>query len=166
MSQMPAPASELAEHSSFIKTPQQLIVVVLLAFLVPIFGIVLILQIVVGSKSADPGSLSPAAVSARIQPVGQLEVAEAAPAAASAAAGVDVNKVYDGACAGCHAAGVAGAPKLGDKAAWAPRIKAGMATMLKSVLAGKGAMPPKGGNASLADAEVKASVDYMVGQSK
>lgn len=166
MSQMPAPASEAAEHSSFIKTPQQLIVVVLLAFLVPIFGIVLVLQLVVGSQSAAPESLSPAVVNARIQPVGQVEVAAAAPAADSAPAGVDGKKVYDGACAACHASGVAGAPKPGDKAAWAPRVKTGVGAMLKSALGGKGAMPPKGGNASLSDAEVRASVEYMLGQSK
>lgn len=166
MSQMPAPASEVAEHTSFIKTPQQLIVVILLAFLVPIFGIVLILQIVMGGKSVDPAALTPAAVNARIQPVGQIEVAEAAPAAASAAGAIDGKKVYDGACAACHASGVAGAPKLGDKAAWAPRLKTGMAAMMKSALAGKGAMPPKGGNASLSDAEVKASIEFMLGQSK
>lgn len=166
MSQMPAPASEAAEHSSFIKTPQQLIVTVLLAFLVPIFGIVLILQIVVSGKSADPASLSPSAVNARIQAVGQVEVAEAAPAAASAGGAVDGKKVYDGACAACHASGVAGAPKLGDKAGWAPRVKTGIDAMLKSALVGKGAMPPKGGNSALSDAEVKASIEFMLGQSK
>ncbi|MBI3375922.1 MAG: cytochrome c5 family protein [Betaproteobacteria bacterium] len=163
---MPAPASEAAEHSSFIETPKQFIVVVLLAFLVPIFGIVLILQIIMGGTSADPASLSPAAVNARIQPVGRVEVTEAAPATASAAGVVDGKKVYDAACAACHASGVAGAPKLGDKAAWTTRVKSGMAAMLKSALGGKGAMPPRGGNGALSDVEVKASIEFMVGQSK
>jgi cytochrome c5 len=61
---------------------------------------------------------------------------------------------------------VAGAPKLGDKAAWAPRIATGMDSLLKSVINGKNAMPPKGGNAALTDAQVKAAVAYMVDQSR
>lgn len=66
----------------------------------------------------------------------------------------------------CHAAGVAGAPKLTDKAAWATRIAQGKDTLYTSSLKGKGAMPAKGGNPSLSDADVKAAVDYMVGQTK
>jgi cytochrome c5 len=66
----------------------------------------------------------------------------------------------------CHGTGVAGAPKLGDKAAWAPRIKQGKDTLYNHALHGKGAMPPKGGNASLADDAVKAAVDYMVSASQ
>jgi cytochrome c5 len=66
----------------------------------------------------------------------------------------------------CHATGAAGAPKLGDKAAWAPRIKTGNEALYASVLKGKGAMPPKGGNAALSDADVKAAADYMVAGSR
>ena len=65
----------------------------------------------------------------------------------------------------CHAAGVAGAPKLGDKAAWAPRIAQGMPAMVQSAIKGKGAMPPKGGS-SASDADLRAAVEYMVGASK
>ena len=61
----------------------------------------------------------------------------------------------------CHGAGIAGAPKFGDKAAWAPRLKAGMDALYTTAIKGKGAMPPKGGNTALADADVKAAVDYM-----
>ncbi len=75
-------------------------------------------------------------------------------------------KVYQKTCAVCHASGVAGAPKLGDKAAWAPRIGEGMDVMYKSALQGDGAMPAKGGNSALSDAEVKAAVDYMISKSK
>jgi cytochrome c5 len=92
--------------------------------------------------------------------------AAAAPATPPAAAGADGKTVYDQTCTACHAAGVAGAPKLGDKAAWAPRIATGMDTLVKSVIAGKNAMPPKGGNAALTDAQVKSAVAYMVDQSK
>jgi cytochrome c5 len=70
--------------------------------------------------------------------------------------------VYDRACVACHLAGVAGAPKFGDKAAWAPRIATGTDTLYTSALKGKGTMPPKGGQTALADADVKAAVDYMV----
>jgi cytochrome c5 len=75
-------------------------------------------------------------------------------------------KVYQKSCAVCHGSGVAGAPKLGDKAAWAPRIGEGMDLMYKSALQGDGAMPAKGGNSALSDAEVKAAVDYMISKSK
>lgn len=73
---------------------------------------------------------------------------------------------YKKACMTCHAAGVAGAPKLGDKAAWKDRIKAGKEAMYTSALKGKGAMPAKGGQTALADADVKAAVDYMISKSK
>jgi cytochrome c5 len=66
----------------------------------------------------------------------------------------------------CHAAGVAGAPKAGDKAAWAARLKEGMPKLHEAALKGKGAMPPKGGNTSLSDDAVKAAVDYLVATAK
>jgi len=71
--------------------------------------------------------------------------------------------VYDATCNVCHAAGVAGAPKTGDKAQWAARLKAGMSALYASSIKGKNAMPPKGGNLALSDADVNAAVDYMVG---
>src|SRR6185295_6051852 len=87
----------------------------------------------------------------------------AAPAAATAAAAgkVDGKKTYDATCSVCHGAGIAGAPKFGDKAAWAPRLKAGIDTLYDSAIKGKAGMPAKGGNPSLSDADVKAAVDYM-----
>jgi len=66
----------------------------------------------------------------------------------------------------CHGAGIAGAPKFGDKAAWAPRLKSGLDALHASALKGKGAMPPKGGNGALSDAEVTAAVDYMAAAAK
>lgn len=74
--------------------------------------------------------------------------------------------VYQATCAACHAAGLAGAPKLGDAEAWAPRVKVGTAALYRSALKGKNAMPAKGGNAELADEEVKAAVDFMVARAK
>jgi cytochrome c5 len=78
----------------------------------------------------------------------------------------DGKSVYESACAACHATGLAGAPKAGDKSEWAARIGQGQEMLYASALKGKGAMPPKGGNASLSDTEVKAAVDYVVGLAK
>jgi cytochrome c5 len=90
-------------------------------------------------------------------------VAAAAPAAAGPA---DGKKIYESGCIACHGAGIAGAPKFGDKATWAPRIKTGMDALYAAALHGKGAMPPKGGNTTLPDADVKAAVNFMVAASK
>ncbi len=85
---------------------------------------------------------------------------------ASAAEPAKGEDVYKQVCSACHASGLAGAPKLGDKAAWGPRIKQGMDALYTSALKGKGAMPPKGGNMTTPDANVKAAVDYMVSKAK
>jgi cytochrome c5 len=107
------------------------------------------------SKPA-PAKPAPAAAAQAAAPA-------AAPAATAANASGKGKAIYDTTCMACHAAGVAGAPKAGDKAAWAPRVKTGMDALYTSSLKGKNAMPPKGGNLSLPDADVKAAVDYMVG---
>ncbi|MEJ2142579.1 MAG: c-type cytochrome [Gammaproteobacteria bacterium] len=82
----------------------------------------------------------------------------------------DGQKTYQAACFACHGTGAAGAPKMGDKAAWAPRIKQGMDVLEKHAIKGfkgsKGFMPAKGGRADLSDADVKSAVAYMVSQSK
>jgi cytochrome c5 len=152
--------AEHDEHSSFIKTPQQLITVVLLAFVVPIFGIVMLVQLVVTRPHADPAALAPEAVAARIQPVGKVEFAAAGAAAGAAKSGEDIVKEV---CGACHVAGVANAPKLGDKAAWAPRLKQGLDGLLQSVVKGKGAMPPRAGS-SLTDEELAGAIVFMANQ--
>jgi cytochrome c5 len=86
--------------------------------------------------------------------------APAAPATATVAAGAG-EALYKQSCTVCHAAGVAGAPKSGDKAAWAPRIAQGIDALTASAIKGKGAMPPKGGSAA-SDAEIRAAVQFMV----
>jgi cytochrome c5 len=92
--------------------------------------------------------------------------AAAAPAKVeTAAAGGAAPALYTQICQTCHVAGVAGAPKLGDKTAWAPRLALGIDGLTTSVIKGKGAMPPKGGSAA-SDAEIKAVVTYMVGTVK
>lgn len=85
---------------------------------------------------------------------------------AGSALAADGKATYEATCKACHEAGVAGAPKLGDKAAWAPRIKTGEKTLIASVTKGKGVMPPKAGNPNLSDADIKAAVQYMVKTSK
>jgi cytochrome c oxidase subunit 2 len=100
---------------------------------------------------------------------GKLKTA-AAPAAATvavaAAGGGDGKGTYEKVCAVCHSAGVAGAPKFGDKAAWKPRIATGLDALHNSSLKGKNAMPPKGGMVDLPDGDVVAAVDYMVKAAK
>lgn len=82
----------------------------------------------------------------------------------------DGKATYDSACFACHGTGAAGAPKLGDKAAWAPRIAQGMAVLKDHAIKGftgkAGVMPAKGGRADFADADVGAAVEYMVAQAK
>jgi len=150
--------AEHDEHSSFIKTPQQLIVIVVLAFVVPIVGILLTVQLVINRPHADPSALTPEAVSARLQPVGKVEIGAAGSGAAKS--GEEIVKEV---CAACHQAGVANAPKLGDKAAWAPRLKQGLNGMLQSVIKGKGAMAPRAGS-TLSDQELASAVVFMANQ--
>jgi cytochrome c5 len=154
-------AEEHDEHSSFIKTPQQLIIVILLSFIVPIFGIILVVQLVLHQPSADANAMTPEAVAARLQPAGKVEVS--APAAAPGARSGE--EIYKSVCTACHQTGVANAPKLGDKAAWAPRLKDGLNGMVAIATKGKGAMPPKGGAADLSDTELARAVVFMANQS-
>lgn len=75
-------------------------------------------------------------------------------------------EIYNTKCMACHASGAAGAPKLGDKEAWAPRIATGMDAMVASVINGKNAMPPKGGCMDCSDEDLAAAVEYMVSSSQ
>ncbi|MDO8597658.1 MAG: c-type cytochrome [Sulfuricaulis sp.] len=161
------------------------LIVALVALTVVLF---VVAQIIGGKPSKTVEATADAkAVAERIKPVGELNVG-AVPATkvttasnavmdaiipSANAAGADDNKgkkIYDVACVACHAAGVAGAPKLGDKAAWASRIAQGNDTLYTHSIKGfqgkAGMMPPKGGNMSAKDEDVKAAVDYMVSQSK
>lgn len=113
-------------------------------------------------KGALPGSAGDD-VDQRIQPVARFDLKKAA---TTGGAPKDGPTVYASVCQACHASGAAGAPKAGDKAAWAPRIAKGQAEILKSVINGKGAMPPKGGAASLSEGEIKAAVEHLVGLAK
>ncbi|MDA0190604.1 MAG: c-type cytochrome [Proteobacteria bacterium] len=131
-----------------------------------IVSIVLIIVIWPLSQMGKGGApaYNPDDADLRIQPVARVEFKKAAPAAAAGPR--DGATVYNTVCMACHAGGVAGAPKTGDKAAWAPRIATGDAALLKSVINGKGAMPPRGGGADLSDDEIKAAVAHLVGLAK
>ncbi|MDP3289173.1 MAG: c-type cytochrome [Methyloversatilis sp.] len=149
------------EHESFIKTPQQLAAVVVLSFVVFVGVAVLVAQYVLsGYKGLD--TANPEIIVAGIQPVARVELGEADSAAAGPKTGV---QVYKAACAACHDAGAAGAPKLGDNAGWASRIATGLEAMVYSAVNGKGAMPAKGGNAALTEAEITRAVAYMANES-
>ena len=101
---------------------------------------------------------------AMIRPVVIAALLVSMPAVPALAA--DGKDVYESACRKCHRTGIDEAPKAGDKAAWAPRIAQGNATLYKTAIAGKGAMPPKGGAVDLSDEEIKGAVDHLVGLSK
>jgi len=147
------------QHSSPIKTPKQLIVVVVLAFAVPIAIIALVTQLVTGRmKDAHE---SDARVLDRIKAVSTVALADT-----SAPKGVLTGEqVFEQVCKTCHEAGIAGAPKVGDKAAWSARIAQGEKTVLQHAIAGfqgkTGVMPAKGGNADLTDVEVERAVVFM-----
>ena len=117
-----------------------------------------------GKGTSSPGTADEAEL--RIQPVARVEIQSQPVVSAASGNPRDGLAVYNTVCMVCHATGVAGAPKTGDKAAWAPRIAQGAATLLKSVVNGKGAMPPKGGGSDLSDNEVKAAVEYLMAQLK
>jgi cytochrome c5 len=124
-----------------------------------------------GSTTGSVGAPSPTvtAAAAAASTAAAPPPAAAAPnvaAAAPAGGSSDGKAVYEKVCSVCHASGLAGAPKFGDKAAWAPRIATGINTLHQSALKGKNAMPPKGGNMALSDADVTAAVDYMASAAK
>jgi len=175
--------------------PVKLAIGVLIGAAALIVGIILLAQLAIASYGARPlkedPSMRPDRVAERIAPDARLAVdpnapaATAAPAApanvaavtpvaipppaahAAAGGGADAGKkTFDAVCTACHGAGIAGAPKFGDKAAWAPRIKTGKDALYNAALHGLNAMPPKGGNPALSDADVKAAVDYMVAAAK
>jgi cytochrome c5 len=154
--------AEHDEHSSFIKTPKQLITIVLLAFVVPIIGIVMLVQLIISRPHADPAALSPDAVAARIQPVGKVEFGAASAAPGAPRTGEETVKAI---CGACHLTGAAGAPKVGDNAAWAPRLKGGLNGLLGNAVKGLRAMPPRGGAADLSDYELARAIVYMANQS-
>lgn len=153
------------QHSSPIKTPKQLITVVVLSFVVPVAVIILLATYVTGAKREGAGSsaMTPEAIAERLRPVGTVVLAAAGGGAGGALKSGEA--VYNLACTACHGAGVAGAPKTGDVAAWKPRLAQGFDTLVKHAVEGFKTMPAKGGNASLDPVEVARAVAFMGNQS-
>jgi cytochrome c5 len=147
------------QHEAFIKTPKQLITVVVLAFVVPILLIIFLAQLVTGGMKTSPSNpeLNADAVRSRIAPVAQLKLA-----------GTDGPKVlqtgeqvYKAVCAACHQTGLLNAPKVGDNGTWGKLIKEGLKTITADAIKGVRQMPARGGNPDLDDIEVERAVVYM-----
>lgn len=154
-----------APHGAPIKTPGQLIAAIIASFAVPIVIIVLLVAYVDNSTRTGAGtdSLSEAEVTARIKPFAQVDIRDAnAPRVYKTG-----QEVYKAVCSACHASGAAGAPKFTNTADWAPRIAQGFDTLWHTALAGKGAMPPRGGTSpdDYSDFEIARAVVYMANNS-
>jgi len=148
-----------SDSQSPIKTPRQLIVVVALAFIVPVAVIILLVTFVDSGMKRGAGTeaMSSGAIDARIAPVATESVVDAnAPKPLKSG-----EEVFKAVCTTCHTAGLAGAPKFGDAVAWAPRIKQGVNTLWDHALKGYKGMPAKGGDTDLEDVEVERAVVYM-----
>ncbi len=147
-----------APHEGPIRTPKQLVVAVVASFLVPIFAIILLVNYVdFGNKEgAGSAGLESEAVAKRLQRVGSVEIRDAnGPAVLRTG-----EQVFTAQCGACHTAGAAGAPKLGDAAAWGARIKTGYDALLNSALKGKGAMGAQGGG-DFDDVEIGRAVVHL-----
>lgn len=147
-----------ASHEGPIKTPKQLVLAIIWAHVIPIAGILLLVAFVVAQSLPSAGSNAHTAesIARRIVPVGHVEVRDASDVASLKTG----EQVFAAQCSACHTAGVAGAPKVGDAGAWAPRIATGYDALVHSALAGKGAMPPQGGG-DFTDLEIGRAVVYM-----
>ena len=152
------------KHSTLIKTPRQLITVVILAFLVPVILIILLATFVASQKVGGAGSdaMTPEAIAERLRPVGYVAFAATPSGPRQPQSG---EAVYKLACSACHATGAAGAPKAGDAGAWSARIKQGYDTLVKHAVEGYKGMPAKGGNPDLDPIEVARAMVFMANQS-
>lgn len=143
------------EHTGPIKTPKQLLAAVFFSFIVPIFVIIgLVYYVVLDSRPAAGAGNTAKDVAARIQKVGMVEIRDANRPLKSG------EEVYKAQCVACHAAGVAGAPKFGDTAAWSARLQTGFEALWNSSLKGKGAMAAQSGGEHN-DTEIGRAVVYL-----
>ena len=147
-----------ANHEGPIKTPKQLVGAVVASFVVPIVVIIMLANFVNfgGKEGAGSDGMGEEATARRIQPVGSIQVKDASDASALKTG----EQVYQAQCSACHASGAAGAPKFGDEAAWAPRVKTGYDALLTSALKGKGNMGAQGGG-DMSDLEIGRAVVFM-----
>jgi cytochrome c5 len=122
-------------------------------------------QAAASAAPAPPAAATTVAAAPAPTPVAAAPAAAAAPATAGGSNANAGEALFKSTCIACHGSGVAGAPKFGDKAAWAPRIKQGIDTLVQNAIHGKNAMPPRGGS-SASDADMRAAVQYMVNAAK
>lgn len=151
--------SDSNEHELIIKTPKQLVYVVIAAFLIPIIVILLLVEFVSSASKPHAGTdtMSEQAIAQRLTPVAEVAFEDAnAPKVLKTGMAV-----YQLACAACHDSGAAGAPMLGNQDQWEGRIAQGFDTLVSHAINGIGTMPAKGGNSSLDDIEVARAVAYM-----
>lgn len=145
-------------HTGPIKNPKQLLAAVLYAFVIPVFVIIGLVMFITSGNKPSPGAANPErAVSERIQKIGSVEIRDANRPLKSG------EEVFTAQCAACHATGAAGAPKVGDVGAWAPRIKTGFDALVHSALKGKNAMSAQGGG-NFTDIEIARAVAYLTKQ--
>lgn len=142
-------------HTGPIKNPRQFLIAGVFSLVVPIFAIIGLALYVASANKPSAGAVNPEkAIAERLQKVGSIEIRDANRPLQSG------EQVFKAQCSTCHAAGVAGAPKFSDAAAWGPRIKTGFEALLQSSLKGKGAMSPQGGG-DFSDTEIARAVVYM-----
>ena len=151
-------AAREENHEGPIKTPKQLVVAVVASFVVPIVAIIMLANFVNFGDKTGAGSdgMSADAVGKRIQPVGSIEIKDVSNPGALKTG----EQVFQAQCSACHVSGAAGAPKVGDEAAWGTRIKTGYDALLNSALKGKNAMTAQGGG-DFNDVEIARAVVYM-----
>ena len=151
-------AAREENHEGPIKTPKQLVVAVVASFVVPIVAIIMLANFVNFGDKTGAGSdgMSADAVGKRIQPVGSIEIKDVSNPGALKTG----EQVFQAQCSACHVSGAAGAPKVGDEAAWGTRIKTGYDALLNSALKGKNAMTAQGGG-DFNDVEIGRAVVYM-----
>lgn len=157
----PSHSHDEEHHEGPIKTTKQLVVTVLLSFIVPVIVIVMLASYVTDENRPAAGSdaLTPESIALRIAPVGAVTVKDVT----NPASWKTGEQVYAAQCGACHTGGLAGAPKLGDAAAWSPRITQGYDVLLTSALQGKNAMSAQGGG-DFSDMEIGRAVAYMANQ--
>jgi len=145
-----------------IKTPQQLAVVMVMSFAIPVIGLLLMVQLVLGGINTDHSRSTPEAVAERIRPVAQVSISSGGAAGGAAKTG---EEVYQSTCVACHGAGVAGAPKVGDANAWRKLLAEGQTKLVADAMKGVRGMPPKGGNPDLSNYEFERAVVFMANKS-
>lgn len=151
----------MSENSQ--ETPHSSQKILYVTIAVALLAILVIWPLSMRGKGSAPAAGSES-VELRIQPVARVTIKGEEPAAASGPK--DGESIYKSVCSACHGSGALGAPKAGDKAAWAPRLAQGKAALYASAIKGKNSMPAKGGATNLSDDEVKGAVDYLTGLAK